>query len=564
MRKSLQKMISLYLRSLLVVLGFSHVAYSQSYFFNDTQGLGPDAAPLSQGCSDALNASIPECHGYFLWIMQSGWYGSLNNVTYQDILCNQTCGTAFNNYRAKVTSACAKDPQPLPGIPATYWVDSALSAFKSLCLKDSSTGQYCTDYTAQLYNSTTEPDDDLLKWPKAQLCSPCMVSLFRQIQSTPYSNYDDDMAQTWSNVQSQCGISYPTTVPALQTNVTDRFGFADPGSGYSYGCLTGKTYNVQSGDNCETIAEKNNVSTGTLITVNQLLPDCTDLQADQALCLPPTCSSYIVQSGDTCLSIANTTGIDFYQILAWNPTINNYCTNLLSGRNICVSPPGGTRALTTIPGATATNTAIYATTTASPPSPIASGTTRKCGTYYLVQPNDYCQLVALNKTISLGLFLAINPSIDSQCSNLLTGEYYCVMPTADWNITASSTVVSAPTTVPTGTTPDCYEWYVIQSGDFCGKLEDQFAITFKQLQFWNPSLTDDCANLQLNDAYCVNGAQQPPTAIRIPEPSGDGEGLRRRSEREPRETGVVVEGGVPVGWPLINAPRVRLEMVMGS
>lgn len=76
--------------------------------------------------------------------MQSDWYGSLNNVTYQDRLCNQTCGTAFQKYRAKVASTCVNDPEPFQGIPATYWIDAARSAYNTFCLKDSSTGEYCT------------------------------------------------------------------------------------------------------------------------------------------------------------------------------------------------------------------------------------------------------------------------------------------------------------------------------------------------------------------------------------------------------------------------------------
>ncbi|KAF2134778.1 carbohydrate-binding module family 50 protein [Dothidotthia symphoricarpi CBS 119687] len=489
--------------------------------------------------------------------MQSDWYGSLNNVTYQNMLCNQTCGTAFNSYRSKIVSGCSKDPEPFQGIPATYWADGAISAFNTICLKDSKTGEYCTDYTAKLYNGTTPLDDNVLNWPQSQICSSCMIGLFRQLQSTPYSNYGDGLAKTWADVQKKCAISYPTAVPTLQTNVTNRFGFANPGSGYNYGCLTGKTYNVKAGENCEIIAERNNVSTGTLISINQLLPDCSDLQGGQILCLPSTCQSYVVQSGDTCISIAEKRNLQLHQIIAWNPSLNNYCTNLLSGRNLCISPPGGTTKLTTIPGATVTNTAIYATSTASPPSPIASGTTRKCGSYYMVQQGDYCQLVTLNQTISLGLFLAINSGIDSQCSNLQQGMYYCVYPTADWNTTTSSEVVSPPAATPTGTTPTCYEWYVIQTGDYCGKVQERFAITFQQLQYWNPSLQSDCSNLQLSVAYCVHGAQEPPSAIRMPEPTGINAHIKRMFRRGPVETGSSVEGGVPIGWPYLDAPRYK-------
>jgi LysM repeat protein len=99
---------------------------------------------------------------------------------------------------------------------------------------------------------------------------------------------------------------------------------------------------------------------------------------------------------------------------------------------------------------------------------------------------DYCELVAVNQTVGLDLFLAMNPQVDAACTNLLAGAYYCVLPTQDWNTTATSTVVPAPTATPPGTTEDCYEWYVIQSGDYCAKVQDQFGISFEQLQGWNP------------------------------------------------------------------------------
>jgi hypothetical protein len=131
--------------------------------------------------------------------------------------------------------------------------------------------------------------------------------------------------------------------------------------------------------------------------------------------------------------------------------------------------------ISTIPGATATQTGIYATATVAPSGSIGAGTTRKCGKYYKVMPvsnprtiarinlvgntfqNDYCQLVALNQTVDLSLFLAINPSIDSGCSNLLVGTNYCVRPTQDWNATTTSTTVAPPGPTVSGTTPNCYE-----------------------------------------------------------------------------------------------------------
>ncbi|RMD43837.1 hypothetical protein DV735_g1270, partial [Chaetothyriales sp. CBS 134920] len=228
-------------------------------------------------------------------------------------------------------------------------------------------------------------------------------------------------------------------------------------------------------------------------TLNSLYDDCRNLWAGATLCLPAPCTTYVVQSGDTCSSIANETSNSFSQILAYNPVLDNYCSNLIAGESICVSPPGGAPTLTTIPGNTVTQTAVYGSTTAARPSPVATGTTHNCAKYYLVQPGDYCQLVSLNQTVDLGLFQSMNPQIDSACDNLLSGFYYCVMPIQGWNSTTSSSVVTAPTATPSGTTSNCYEYYTIQSGDYCGKVEDMFSITFLQFQYWNPDIKADFA-----------------------------------------------------------------------
>ena len=243
--------------------------------------------------------------------------------------------------------------------------------------------------------------------------------------------------------------------------------------------------------------------------------------------------------------------------------------------------------LSVIAGATVTQTAVYAATTVARPSPVASGTTKDCGKYYVVQyvsrsspyvsssvsyelpltntlQGDTCQLVALNQTIALGLFEAINPAINADCTNLELGFNYCVIPTADWNTTVSSTIASAPTTTPSGTTAACYEYYTIVSGDYCGKVEDLFSITFGQLQYWNPSLLSDCSNLALGEAYCVNGVQQP-AAGNTPAPATpaakvkrlDVGGMEVGKAAMPKRTSFP-DGGVPRGWPGLGAPRLQM------
>ncbi|MCJ1435514.1 hypothetical protein MMC27_004888 [Xylographa pallens] len=434
-----------------------------------------------------------------------------------------------------------------------------LSQYRDILLRTGES-QYCSAFIEDLFAQSANDSSDNSNWPTIvppdQICSNCIIALFRNIQATPYSNYDQTLASEWASIQSQCGLSYPTAVPILQTNITQPGGFAVPGSGKT-GCLSGVNYSVSSGDNCETICEKQKCATGTLIAINDLYIDCSNLYAGASICIPPQCTTYKVNSGDTCDIIANATGNTFQQLVAWNPTLGSFCTNLLAGQDICVSPPGGVQNLTTIAGATVTQTAIYATATTLRPSPVASGTTVDCGKYY---EGDNCQLVALNQTISLSLFQSINPSINSACTNLELGVYYCVFPTADWNSTASSTIATAPTSTPSGTTADCYAYYTIQSGDYCGKVEDMFGISMGQLQYWNPSLLADCSSLALGEAYCVNGAEQPPAGnTPVPTTSVAGAKLRRGDVEGafmPKRTPPPPVGGVPRGWPGLNAPRL--------
>ncbi|GFF82980.1 autolysin [Aspergillus lentulus] len=99
------------------------------------------------------------------------------------------------------------------------------------------------------------------------------------------------------------------------------------------------------------------------------------------------------------------------------------------------------------------------------------------GTLY---PKRLPALISLNFTITVSIFEAINPQTDAGCSNLSPGLYYCVLPTADWNQTTTTTMSSyhtAPAPTPSGTIANCYEWYVVQSGDYCAKIESVYGIT---------------------------------------------------------------------------------------
>lgn len=111
------------------------------YFFNNTDFTN-QVASISSACSTAMQASIA-CDPYLRDVMTSDYYGPVGTAKDQDSFCSPSCGSGLSTYRSAVLRACSKDPDPLPGLPATYWVDSATAAWTQLCLKDSSTGDYC-------------------------------------------------------------------------------------------------------------------------------------------------------------------------------------------------------------------------------------------------------------------------------------------------------------------------------------------------------------------------------------------------------------------------------------
>lgn len=62
----------------------------------------------------------------------------------------------------------------------------------------------------------------------------------------------------------------------------------------------------------------------------------------------------------------------------------------------------------------------------------------------------------------------------------------------------------APAQTVAGTTPDCYEWYIVQSGDGCDTIDSDYGITLAQFIAWNTYVDEACDNIWPDYAYCVD------------------------------------------------------------
>ncbi|OCK76037.1 carbohydrate-binding module family 50 protein [Lepidopterella palustris CBS 459.81] len=472
-------------------------------------GFGNTTA-ISLQCAQALNQTIA-CDPRIQYLASAHAFTSINNTGSPTTICASTCRTSLESYHSNVSAAC-DGFHAFDGLPSSWRGDIIRDYFDVVCATDPQTGQYCTDVLLQQYAAF--PGVAFLDLPTSVLCSSCQTTIWRASEASLFNGYDYTSAQTWKAIQQKCGTSYPTQVQPFP-NITLPNETA--GSPANQTCLSGKTYVVTPSDTCHSIALANSVAEGTLWAMNNLFADCSNMQSGQSLCLPNQCTTYAMSSNESCISIAIQNRVPYASLLSWNPTINSDCSNISpNGSVICISSPFATWNGTTITGASPTQTAAYAETTVPPPAATAFASTLNCGTWYIAQDGDTCARISLSDSISLALLYLINPSIDSDCSNLIPGLAYCVQPTYEWNATAiiptDTTVVAPPGPTESGTTATCYVWHVVAVNETCGYLDASYGISFAQFKAWNPSIDENCFNLIVGEAYCMKGPPVPSTS----------------------------------------------------
>jgi hypothetical protein len=87
----------------------------------------------------------------------------------------------------------------------------------------------------------------------------------------------------------------------------------------------------------------------------------------------------------------------------------------------------GTETLVPVPSGT--YPAFYSPTARPPPSPVPTGTISSCSMWYQSQTNDTCDSIADLYLLTVPDFTSWNPSVMTDCSGLVTGDYYCKWPT---------------------------------------------------------------------------------------------------------------------------------------
>lgn len=115
-----------------------------------------------------------------------------------------------------------------------------------------------------------------------------------------------------------------------------------------------------------------------------------------------------------------------------------------------------------------------------------------CTKSYLVTSGT-CDSVAAANGISTQTFMSLNPSINSGCTNMYSGCYYCV-------------AKNTPVVCPSDYNAQCDQFYTVASGDTCNAIVAKYqGLSLNNFYAWNPAVHNpSCDNLMPTCKYCVH------------------------------------------------------------
>lgn len=129
--------------------------------------------------------------------------------------------------------------------------------------------------------------------------------------------------------------------------------------------------------------------------------------------IAPTCDRfYKVKSGDNCDTIASRNEISVTQLRAWNTEINAACTNLWLDYYICTHVPG------------AVLPSITSTAPAPSDSPTLPGVVSDCNKWHKIASDDTCESISGKNAITVAQFRSWNTQINTSMSIHTTSSFH--------------------------------------------------------------------------------------------------------------------------------------------
>ena len=100
-----------------------------------------------------------------------------------------------------------------------------------------------------------------------------------------------------------------------------------------------------------------------------------------------------------------------------------------------------------------------------------------CSRTYTIAAGDICDSISAANNVSTYQLAAINPSIDSSCSNLMPGNTLCLGTVGE----------------------DCQTTYVVRADDTCDDIASAHSINSTMLSLNNPQIDSECSNIYIGE-----------------------------------------------------------------
>lgn len=244
-----------------------------------------------------------------------------------DAVCVDSCYTSLEVAKTNIAAGCTLDTDVIVvgnvAYPATFIVDHYLFTYQISCRTDSATGEYCNPLIASWSTNGSTTDQE---------CSYCWLGSLALVLASPFG-YDDVLASNYASLTSSCNATAYTYASPTQyaINATATTVPATVTASPAPGC-TG-SYTLDARDDCNSVALALNVSTYSLLYMNNLDVYCQnwDTAVNSTLCIPPQCETYVWQMQDSCDSVVSgLVNATIPQFLAWNPNFNSLCQNAVN------------------------------------------------------------------------------------------------------------------------------------------------------------------------------------------------------------------------------------------
>lgn len=143
-----------------------------------------------------------------------------------------------------------------------------------------------------------------------------------------------------------------------------------------------------------------------------------------------------------------------------------------------------------------------------------------CLNFHKTEANETCrEILETYNYLSKDQFFKYNPALKKNCDGLWEGNWYCVGVKDELPLPPTAT--SSPSSVPDGSPKDCKVWYYTTGGETCDAIAEMFG-TFNSTGFisMNPSVDEDCDEIEDNTWYCVAVSDTPTTrTVDLPTPA---------------------------------------------